>query len=325
MTGELASILDAGIRLAVPLVLAAFAGLYSERAGVIDIGLEGKMLGAAFAAAAAASITGSAWLGLAAGLGTGLVLAVMHGYAAVTWGGNQVISGMAINILVAGLVPTLAGAWFGQGGDTPALGPTARFMPVTLASAEALVGVPVVGSVLAPVLGHVLDGRNPIVYATAFLVPVLAWVLRATRFGLRLRAVGENPQAVDMAGISVAWLRYRALLVAGALCGLAGAYLSIAQGAGFVRDMTAGRGYLALAALILGRWRPLPTLLACLLFALADAGQLRLQGASLPWIGVVPPQLVQAIPYVATVLLLAGMGGRVLPPRALGTPYVKSR
>jgi simple sugar transport system permease protein len=146
-----------------------------------------------------------------------------------------------------------------------------------------------------------------------------------TRLGLRLRAVGENPDAVDTAGISVAATRYRALIIGGALCGLSGAYLSIAQHASFVRDMSAGKGYLALAALIFGRWRPAPTVAACLLFALADAIQVRLQGAPLPLVGVMPVQLIQAVPYVLTVCLLAGFVGRAVAPRAIGLPYVKER
>jgi simple sugar transport system permease protein len=150
-------------------------------------------------------------------------------------------------------------------------------------------------------------------------------VLYRTRFGLRLRAVGENPAAVDTAGVSVAGLRYRAVLLSGLLCGVAGTYLSTAASAGFVRDMTAGKGYLALAALIFGKWRPWPTLAACLLFAFADALAARLQGVALPGIGVVPVQFILALPYVLTVLLLAGFVGRAVPPRAIGQPYDQSR
>jgi simple sugar transport system permease protein len=159
----------------------------------------------------------------------------------------------------------------------------------------------------------------------AAAVPVVAWPVYRTRFGLRLRAVGESPGAVDTAGISVAGTRYTALAVGGVLCGLSGAYLSIAHHSGFIRDMSAGKGYLALAALIFGQWRPLPTLWACLLFAFADAVQVRLQGTPLPVVGVVPVQLIQAIPYVLTVCLLAGFVGRAVAPRAIGVPYVKER
>jgi simple sugar transport system permease protein len=312
---ELLSILAATLRLGAPLVLAALGGLLSERAGVIDIGLEGKMLGSAFAAAAAAAATGSAWAGLAAGIAAAMLLALLHAYAAVSQGGNQVVTGMAINILVAGLAPVLATAWFHLDGMTPQLSPAARFGALTLPGADAL----------GALYRKVLSGHNGLVYAAAVAVAAVALLLARTRFGLRLRAVGENPQAVETAGISVAWLRYRALLLTGLLCGLAGAYLSIAAGAGFTRVMTAGRGYVALAALIFGRWRPVPTALACLIFAFADAAQARLQGVALPLIGVVPVELVSALPYALTVLLLAGFVGAARAPRALGIPYGKSR
>jgi simple sugar transport system permease protein len=170
-----------------------------------------------------------------------------------------------------------------------------------------------------------LSGHNLIVYVAAILVPVVAWIFHRTRFGLRLRAVGENPQAVDSAGISVSGLRYQAVLISGVLCGVAGAYLSTAASAGFVRDMTAGKGYLALAALIFGKWKPWPTLAACLLFAFTDALATRLQGVALPLVGVIPVQLILAMPYVLTVLLLAGFVGKAEAPKAIGVPYVKER
>jgi len=318
---QLLLLLDSTVRLATPLVLAALAGLFSERSGVVDIGLEGKMLGAAFAAAATAAVTGSAWLGLLMGILFSISLAMIHGFACITHRGNQVVSGMALNIMVAGLGPTLAEAWFGQGGRTPLLGVDARFTPITLPFTAELRGVPVVG----PIYAELVSNHNILVYLTVLVVPVVAWVLYRTRFGLRLRAVGENPSAVDTAGISVAAMRYKALVVTGLLCGVAGAYLSTAHNASFIRDMTAGKGYLALAALIFGKWRPLPTLLACLLFAFTDAVQVRLQGVPLPLIGEVPTQAIQALPYLMTVLLLAGFVGRAVAPKAIGVPYVKER
>jgi len=311
---------DATVRVATPLVLAALAGLFAERSGVVDIGLEGKMLAAAFAAGATAAVTGSPWLGLVAAVAASTFLSMVHAVACVSYNGNQVVSGMALNILVAGLAPTLAYAWFSQGGQTPMLGGAQRFLPIALPLAEPLAAVPVLGAIYGRITGH-----NVLVYVAALAVPAVAFVLYRTRFGLRLRAVGENPQAVDTAGISVAALRYRALALNGVLCGLAGAYLSTAHGAGFVRDMTAGKGYLALAALIFGKWRPVPTLLACLLFAFTDALQVRLQGAELPLLGQVPVQAIQALPYVLTVLLLAGFVGRAVAPKAIGIPYVKER
>jgi ABC-type uncharacterized transport system permease subunit len=318
---QILALADSTIRLATPLVLAALAGLFCERSGVVDIALEGKMLGAAFAAAATAAVTGSAWLGLGAGMLFSVCLAMVHGFACITHRGNQVVSGMALNIMVAGLGPTLAEAWFHQGGRTPLLPDSARFTPITLPLAGALHEVPIFG----PVYDEVISGHNLLVYATALIVPLVAWIVYRTRFGLRLRAVGENPNAVDTAGISVTAMRYKALVVTGLLCGIAGAYLSIAHNASFIRDMTAGKGYLALAALIFGKWRPLPAILACFLFAFTDAVQIRLQGTPLPLIGTVPTEAIQALPYLATVLLLAGFVGRAIAPKAIGVPYVKER
>jgi len=315
------SLLDSALRLATPLILAALAGFYSERAGVVDIGLEGKMLTGAFAAAAVGALTGSAWLGLGAAILASLALALLHGFACITQKGNQVVSGVAINTIALGLTAVLANAWFGLGGRTPALGSEARFGDIILPLAPTLGGVPLLG----PIYAELVSGHNLLVYLAFLAIPLTAWVAFRTRFGLRLRAVGENPAAVDTAGISVPALRYQAVLLAGLLCGIAGAYLSIAQGAGFQENMTAGKGYLALAALILGKWRPWPTLAACLLFAVADALQARLQGVPIPGIGMVPVQLIEALPYLLTVLLLAGFVGKAIPPKAIGRPYVKDR
>jgi len=313
--------IDSTVRVATPLVLAALGGMFAERSGIVDIGLEAKMLGAAFAAAAAAAVTGSAWLGLGAALIASTMLALVHGYACITHNGNQVVSGMALNILVAGLTVVLGTAWFHRGGQTPQLTGEARFAPLTLPLAEPIGELPVLG----PLYARLASGHNVLVYLAIAAIPLVAWLVFRTRFGLRLRAVGENPAAVDTAGISVSRLRYQALAVSGLLCGMSGAYLSIAHNASFIRDMSAGKGYLALAALIFGKWRPLPTVLACLLFAFTDVVQVRLQGTALPVVGVIPVQFIQAIPYVLTVLLLAGFVGRAVAPRAIGIPYVKER
>jgi simple sugar transport system permease protein len=318
---QIAPLLAATIRVAVPLILAAFAGLLSERSGVVDIGLEGKMLAGAFAAAAVASITGNVWVGLLGAVAVAGVMGLLHGFVCISQRGNQVVSGMAINILVSGLTMTLGLAWFAQGGQTPPLAPTARFAEVVFPFSGAIGGVPLIGPLYAQVIG----GQNVLVYPTFLLVPLMWWVLFQTRFGLRIRAVGESPAAVDTAGISVARLRYAAVVVAGMLCGVAGAYISTAQGAGFVRDMTGGRGYLALAALVLGKWRPWSTMAACLLFAALDAVAIRLQGVLIPGVGAVPVEFVQAVPYIMTIVLLAGFVGRAIPPKASGIPYVKDR
>jgi simple sugar transport system permease protein len=314
--------LAATIRVATPLLLAAIAGMFSERSGVVDLGLEGKMLGAAFAAAAVSAATGSAWAGLGAGIGIALLLSLLLAFATVTQRGNQVVAAMAVNIMVAGLGPTLALTWFNLGGQTPQLdGPGQRFTALVWPWANAAAEHPFPGLLYS----QLLSGHSLIVYAAAALVPISAWVLYRTRFGLRLRAVGENPLAVDTAGISVTALRYQAILISGVLCGVAGTYLSTAASAGFSRDMTAGKGYLALAALIFGKWKPYPTLFACLLFAFTDALASRLQGVALPVVGVIPVQFILGLPYVLTVLLLAGFVGKATAPAAIGVPYSKEK
>ncbi len=315
------AVLDSAVRLSTPLVLAALAGLYSERSGIFDIGLEGKMLAGAFAAGTIAALTGSAWLGLLASVVIAILLALVHGFASITQRGNQIVSGVAINFLASGLTAFLGQAWFGQGGRTPQLGNEARFTAIAFPGANALGEVPVLG----PLYRELVSGHNILVYLALLAVPFTAWVVYQTRFGLRLRAVGENPAAVDTAGISVTGLRYRAVIIAGVLCGIAGAYLALAQSAGFGRDMTAGQGYIALAALIFANWRPWRVLGACLLFGLLSAISIRLQGVALPTVGVVPVQFMQALPYILTVILLAGFIGKAVPPKAGGVPYVKER
>jgi simple sugar transport system permease protein len=317
----LLSTLDSTIRVSTPLILCAMAGLFSERSGIVDIGLEGKMLAGAFAAAAVAAITGSAWLGLLAAIGIAVCMALLHGFACITHRGNQVVSGLAINILASGLTVTLGIAWFQQGGQTPLLTGDARFASIDLPGAIAVADVPVLGAIYS----QLISGHNALVYLAFVTVPVTWWIVYQTRFGLRLRAVGENPQAVDTAGISVFWLRYRAVICAGILCGIAGAYLSIAQNASFIREMSAGKGYIALAALIFGKWKPKAALLACLLFGFLEALTVRLEGVPLPLIGEVPAQLMQALPYILTVVLLAGFIGKAVAPKAIGIPYVKER
>ena len=318
---SLINVLNSTIRLSVPLLFACLAGLYSERSGVFDIGLEGKMLAGAFASGAAAYVFQSAWVGLGFGILVAIGLSMVHGFASITHRGNQIVSGVAINFIAAGSTIILGQAWFQQGGRTPSLPPEARFGAIVLPGADALRDVPVIG----PLYSGLLSGHTLLVYVAFLAVPFTWWVLFRTRFGLRLRAVGENPAAVDTAGISVAWLRYRALICTGVLTGLAGTYMALSQNAGFVKDMTAGRGYIALAALIFAKWKPVPAMFACLLFGFLDALSIRLQGTPLPLIGKVPVQLMQALPYILTVILLAGFIGKAIPPRAGGVPYVKER
>ncbi len=316
----LLQVLDSTVRLATPLLLACLAGLFSERAGIFDIGLEGKMLAAAFFSAAIASITGDVWMGLGAGILASLALSVLHGLASITFRGNQLISGVAINFLAAGLTVLIAQDWFSQGGRTPSLIGAGRFEGITLPGVDAVSGIPIIG----PIYQELISGHSILVYIAFAMVPLTWWLLYRTRFGLRLRAVGEAPEAVDTAGVSVIGLRYVAVGICGVLCGIAGAYLATALQAGFVKDMTAGRGFIALAALIFAKWRPWYALYACLLFGLLQAVALRYQNIDLGAF-VVPVQFMDALPYILTVVILAGFVGKAIPPRAGGEPYVKER
>ena len=318
---DIISTLAATLRLTTPLLLACLAGLYSERSGIFDIGLEGKMLGAAFGAASVAAVTGNMWLGLIAGIFVSIGMAMLHGIASITLKGNQIISGVAINFLAQGITAVLGLAWFHQGGRTPPPPAGGRFVGIIWPFADQIHSVPVIG----PIYAVLISGQNLLVYVAFLAVPVTYWVLYHTRFGLRLRAVGENPKAVDTAGISVVRLRFQALIITGLLCGIAGAYFSIAQGSGFVNNMTAGKGYIALAALIFAKWRPVPAMFATLLFGFLDALQIRLQGVPLPFIGPIPVQFIQALPYVLTVVLLAGFIGKAVGPKAGGVAYSKER
>ena len=314
-------ILASGLRLSVPLILACLAGLWSERSGVVDIGLEGKMLTGAFAGAAVATYTGNAWAGLLAGVAASIVVSLIHGYASIDQRANQIVSGTAINMVADGMTALIGNAIWSQGGRTPQLPDSALFNPINLPFADAFAAVPILG----PIYRHLISGHDIITYAAFAFVPLTYWALYSTRFGLRLRAVGENPAAVDTAGISVRALRYSAVVICGVLVGLSGVYLSLAQAAYFQPHMSAGKGFIALAALVFAKWRPWPALATCLLFGFLDALATRMQGVELPVIGAVPVQAIQALPYILTVVLLAGFIGKAIPPRASGIPYVKER
>ena len=307
------TLLASTLRVATPLILCALAGVLAERSGVIDLGLEGKMLFAAFAAAAIGTVAGSTFAALLAACGVAVMMSWLHGFATVSHRGDQVVSGMALNIIAYGLTAVLAIAWFQQGGQTPPLGDDVRLRPMWPEASETL----------GPVFGEGLFAHNALVYVALLLVAAVSFLLYRTRLGLRLRAVGENPNMVDAAGLSVIRLRYLALTLNGVLCGLAGAYLVLAQSAAFSPNMTAGRGYMALAAMIFGRWKPVPALAACLLFGFLDTIAVRLQGVKLPHVGELPVQAIQALPYLFTVVLLGAFIGRNVAPAALGRPYVK--
>ena len=320
----LGTLLASTLRVATPLILCALAGTLSERAGVIDLGLEGKMLMAAFAAAATGVASGSLALALGAAIVVGVSLSMLHGYACVSHRGDQVVLGMAITMTAAGLTVVLGIAWFQQGGQTPPLPEAVRLGPLWPGLADAVKTVPFIG----PVLGLGLLGHDAFVYLALALVAGTGWLLVRTRFGLRLRATGENPAMVDAAGIPVVRMRYAALGLNGVLAALAGSYLVLALTPSFIPHMTAGRGYMALAAMIFGKWHPVGACAACLLFGFLEAVAIRLQGVALPAAlggGTVPVQAIQALPYLLTVVLLAGFIGRAVAPKALGVPYVKER
>ena len=284
------------IRLSTPLILAALGGLFSERSGVINIALEGMMLAGAFTAAAVTYATGNPFIGMLAGMGAGLLIAAIHAVACIRYRADQVVTGTAINILMIGMPPFLSGAFFLSSGSTPQI-PKDNLIPWT-----------------------------PVVIAF-LVVPWLTWyVLYKTPFGLRLRSVGENPEAADAAGVRVARMRYAGVLLSGVLAGIGGAYLSIGQSSLFTRNMTSGRGFIALAALIFGKWRPVQTMLACLLFGFTEAVSIQMQGVvKLPSGEDIPIQFIQMVPYVLTIIVLAGFIGSSRPPRALGIPYQKER
>src|SRR5690349_18435211 len=301
------SLLASMIRLSTPLILAALGGMYSERSGVINIALEGIMLAGAFTAAAVTVFTQNPWIGMLAAMLAGLLVSGIHAVASIQFKANQVVVGTAINIMFIGVPALVSGALFESTGSTPQL-PREQTLPDW--------NIPLLDRI--PVLSQLLSGHKPIVYIALLAVPVSYYVLFRTRFGLRLRAVGENPEAADTAGVGVARMRYAGVLLSGVLAGLGGAYLSIGQNSLFTRNMTAGRGFIALAALIFGKWHPVGAFLACLLFGLADAVAIRMQG-----VVNIPVQFIQIIPYVLTLVVLAGFIGRAIPPRAIGEPYVK--
>ncbi|MCI0486770.1 MAG: ABC transporter permease [Blastocatellia bacterium] len=303
------SLLASMVRLSTPLILAALGGMYSERGGIINIALEGIMLAGAFTAAAVTVFTANPWIGLIAAVAAGVLVSLIHAVASIEFKADQVVVGMAINILFIGVPALVSGALFESTGSTPPL-PREQTLPDW--------NIPLIGSI--PVLREILSGHKPIVYMALAMVPLSYYILFRTRFGLRLRAVGENPEAADTAGVSVRGMRYAGVLLSGALAGLGGAYLSIGQNSLFTRNMTAGRGFIALAALIFGKWHPVGAFLACLLFGVADAISIRMQG-----VVPVPVQVIQIIPYVLTLVVLAGFIGRATPPRAIGTPYVKEK
>ena len=283
-------LLESTLRVSTPLIFAALGGMFSERSGVINIALEGLMLIGAFGAAVGTYMSHSPWLGSAAGMGAGVLLAALYGLFVIRFRANQIVAGTAINMLALGLTPFLCKILYDVTGQTPAIPVTERFQSAPL------------------YLG--------------WIMVALCWLwLKYTRGGLWVSFAGEHPEALDAAGIRVNRVRWAAVLVSGALAGMGGASLSVFLASSFSRNMTAGRGFLALAALIFGKWKPVPTALACLLFGFAEAVQIRLQGVSMWGSKPIPVQFIQILPYLVTILVLAGFVGRSRAPKALGTAF----
>lgn len=287
------------IRLATPLIFAALGGMFSERSGIINIALEGLMLAGAFTAAVATYELSNPYLGFVCGMAAGGVLALVYAVAVIKFEANQVVAGTAINFLMLGLPQLISGAVYDSSGSTPQIAKEfllPEYFRVSVASMLAFA-----------------------------LIPICWYVMYKTPFGLRLRAVGENPAAADAAGVKVIGLRYTAVILSGVLAAAGGAYLSIAQSSLFTRGMTAGRGFIALAALILAKWKPVPVLIACLFFGFTEALTIPLANYRLASGETIPVQFVQIIPYVLTIIVLAGFIGLSRAPKALGIPYNKEK
>ena len=299
LTALLIALFFSTIRFATPLIFAALGGMFSERSGVINIALEGLMLSGAFTAAVVTYESGNPFFGFFCGMISGAVLALVYAIACIKFEADQVVAGFAINILMLGLPALLSGAIYDSTGSTEQIAKENQ-LPEFL-------------------------GLNVASYLAFLLVPLCWYVLYKTPFGLRLRAAGENPAAADAAGVSVIKLRYTAVVLSGVLAAAGGAYLSIGQSSLFTRGMTAGRGFIALAALILAKWKPIPVLLACLFFGFTEALTIPLASYRLASGETIPVQFVQIIPYVLTIIVLAGFIGQSRAPKALGTPYRKEK
>lgn len=285
-------VLGSTVRVSTPLLFAALGGMVSERSGVINIALEGIMLVGAFAGAAVSLSSESPFIGAAGGMLAGMLMASFYAFFVIELRADQIVAGTAVNMLAAGLTPFLSKVFYGSSTSTPNLSLALRFQTAPVIAAWAAVG--------------------------------LAWFwMNYTPSGLRTQFAGEHPHALDSVGVRVKRVRWTAVLLSGCLAGLGGASLSTFLSSSFSRNMTAGRGFMALAALIFGKWKPIPTAVACLLFGFTDALQIRLQGVTLWGTEPVPVQFIQILPYIVTVLVLAGVVGKARAPRALGTPFLK--
>ncbi len=295
-------VLDSALRMATPLIFAALGGIFSERSGVINIALEGILLTGAFASVVVTYYTGDPWAGAFAGVFAGMLISLIHAIVSIVFRADQIVSGVAINLLAMGATQFLTWIIWGSSANSPPVQGMAHW------------GLPESWGAIARGVNAVIGHYPPLVYIALAAVVVAQVVLFRTPFGLRLRATGEHPEAVDTLGVSVVRMRFSGVLLSGALAGLGGAFLALNTHQ-FVKNMSAGRGYIALAAMIFGKWNPIGALGACLLFGYAEAVQMGLQGRD------VPTQFVQMIPYVLTMVALVGVIGRARPPAAIGKPY----
>jgi simple sugar transport system permease protein len=301
----LLDLLKAGIRLAAPLLMAALGEIIVERGGLLNIGLEGIILMGALFAVFGSDASGSAWAGAASAMLVGALLGLIFAFVTITLAGDQVVTGMAINVLALGLSTYLFRLAYGLEGSSHNV---AAFKPIH---------IPILSDI--PFLGPILFQQTALVYLAFLLVPITSFVLFRTMWGLSLRSVGDHPRAADTMGVNVTRLRYTAVVIGGGFSGLAGAVLSLSHLNVFVENISAGRGFIALAAVVFGQWNPIGAMFSALLFGTADALQLRLQAIS----NVLPYQIVATLPYVLTVLALVGVVGRAYPPKALGVPYLR--
>jgi simple sugar transport system permease protein len=298
MMDTILAIMASSIRLAIPYILAGLGGTYSERSGVVNIGLEGMMLTGAFTAVAVANATGNAWVGLMAAILAGMLLGLVHAVVCVTFKADQIVSGLALIVFAAGITVFCAWLLYNQ----------------TQIKVEAYLRVPVLHNI--PVFKELFSQIPPLVFLTVAIVIASHFIIFKTVFGLRLRSVGEHPQAADTLGISVVKMRYTGVIISGALSGMAGAYLSLEHAHYFVKGISAGRGFIGLASMIFGKWTPFGTAGAGMLFGFGEAIK--------PYLPkVVPSQFIDMIPYVLTIIVLASAIGRATPPASIGVPYIK--
>ncbi|RWA97840.1 ABC transporter permease [Mesorhizobium sp.] len=301
--GQFTDFMASSLRLAVPIAFAALGGVLAERSGVLNIGLEGMMLAGAFGAAIGAFATGSPIIGLACGILMGAVGGLLLGVLAVSWRINQLVAGIAINLLFAGMTSFLARQLFGE--------------EMGRATVEGFGKIAIPGLSAIPIVGPAVFNQDPLTYLLYVLAPVSSWLLFKTSWGLSLRGTGENPRAADSSGVAVFRLRYAALIGSGMLAAIGGAQLVLSQIHLFAENMSAGKGFIALAAVILGRWNPALAILAALFFGMCDAAQLRLQFVN----PEIPYQVFLILPYLASIVALVGLVGVVRAPEALGAPY----